>query len=90
MSRSAKPIVIEDLDWQTIMDRFPKRWVALQIDELSNDGVRSGSLISSSRDEDAVRAKLLKFRAEHPGKMIALFNTLPLKRGLDVLLNWPY
>ena len=90
MKKSAVPTEIQDLDWQTIMDLYPKRWVALRIDELSDDGVRRGSLIASSRDEDAVRAKLREFRAEHPGKMFALFNTLPLKRGLDVLLNWPY
>ena len=86
MKKSAVPTEIQDLGWQTIMDLYPKRWVALEVLELSHVGVKKGRLIACGRNKERVNTKLREFLAANPQSQYAWFNTLPMKPRLDVIL----
>ena len=89
MTQAAEQERIENLSWQALTDRFPERWVALRVDEPSNDGIKAGWVIAISETEETVLDQLHTYRAANPGVKFALFNTLSVEPGLDFLLTWP-
>jgi hypothetical protein len=77
--------VIEDITWSDVFVRFPDQWVALSINELADNGIKSGTLVAIGKSEAKVTAKLRQFESENPGRISSLLYTGPFDRDVDFI-----